>query len=223
MKTLKQILTTLRTHTNWGFPLFSQINTTNKGEILGICHRGQRREAEEVVQNLYVLLKSKFGSEVKVWFTTEVVRASADTSWNSTSLTITNNGYDTEFRDIYSDKYHTQRYSCSDAHLAAKIQAGATAEDLDEYICDSDSLESDESDSENKHTEQFQFDIDNMFNPDPVIRAGLHFDSASVKSNATGGTNATQLAGTPEEPLNQTNLADSSASAQQTGVSDDPA
>ena len=223
LKTLKQILTTLRTHTNWRFPLFSQINTTKKGEILGICHQGQRREAEEVVQNLYVLLKSKYGSEVKVWFASEVVKDSADISWNSTNLTITNNGYGNEIRDIYSDKYHTQRYSCSDAHLAAKIQAGATASDLEEYICDLDSLDDSVSDTEGNQPDKWQFDIDNMFNPDPVIRAGLHFDSASVKSNATGGTDATQLAAMQEEPIQQNNLADFSASARQTGVDDDVA
>ena len=223
LKTLKQILTTLRTHTNWRFPLFSQINTTKKGEILGICHQGQRREAEEVVQNLYVLLKSKYGPEVKVWFASEVVKDSADISWNSTNLTITNNGYGNEIRDIYSDKYHTQRYSCSDAHLAAKIQAGATATELEEYICDSDSLDDSVSDTEGNQPEQWQFDIDNMFNPDPVIRAGLHFDSASVKSNATGGTNATQLAEMQEEPIQQQTPAEISASAQQTGVDNDAA
>ena len=62
-----------------------------------------------------------------------------------------------------------------------------------------------------------------MFNPEPVIRAGLHFDSASVKSNATGGTDATQLAAMQEEPIQQNNLAEFSASARQTGVNDDVA
>ena len=37
-KTLKQILTTLYTKNNWTFPLFSQINKTKLGEIVGICH-----------------------------------------------------------------------------------------------------------------------------------------------------------------------------------------
>ena len=126
--------------------------------------------------------KSKFGFLQK-W--SKKIRPTSHGT-RATNLTITNNGYDTEIRDIYSDKYHTQRYSCSDAHLAAKIQAGATASDLEEYICDSESLDSSVSDTEGNQHEKFQFDIDNIFNPEPVIRAGLHFDSASVKSNATG-------------------------------------
>ena len=123
----------------------------------------------EVVQHLYLLLRSKYGDKVKAWFSSDVVRDSADISWNSTNLTITNNGYGSDQIDIYSDLYHSQRYSCLDAHLASKIQAGAKATDLEEYLCNFHSIDNSDSDTECNHTYKLQFDIDNMFNPDPVI------------------------------------------------------
>ena len=172
----------------------------------------------EVIQHLYVLLQSKYGDDVKAWFSSDVVRESADISWNSTNLTITNDGYGSEQINTYLDLYHSQRYSCSDAHLTSKIQAGAKATDLEEYLCNSDSINNSDSDTKCNHTEKWQFDIDKMFNPDPVIQAGLHFDSASVKSNATGGTGATILAGVPEESIQNKNPAEPSASVQQTGL-----
>lgn len=64
----RQILVTMRTSTDWDTTIFTQVNRTNEGVIVGICHENKYQEALRYSQFLYTLMKSKFGKIAEKWF-----------------------------------------------------------------------------------------------------------------------------------------------------------
>ena len=80
--TLRRILMTMRTTKDLDTCIFTQIHTNFQRKAVVVCHKNELKEAQILIEFLYVFLKAKFGLEVNKWFETETIVAAQDLDFN---------------------------------------------------------------------------------------------------------------------------------------------
>jgi len=192
--TLRQVLTCLRTKICWEVPLFTQVHYWNeKDTYIGICHKKQHEEAKNIIRVLPTLLKERFGNKIEAWFEDETLaQASFNQFDDHTKKVITNSFCD------YAHFAEGANTNLSDAEIQNLRNEGRLEDELNRYQeeYEDESVDSDTEEKEDniKASEEWVFNLEDMFKLEPAIRAGPHRDQDSLATNATGASQASRLA-----------------------------
>ena len=224
--TLWQILSTIRSKTDplYREPLFSQSNTTWKGNTVGIVHKNEEEEAKQLINNLCPLMQFFFGPEADDWFDDVTLEVNDSVVYDPESMRVVNKfgRVDADDNDecILKDMHY--KLAGMSTPIIRKLQNEGKS--LEENIADNqdnstidsdrslDSLEQkeklDESDEE-MNEQEYTFDLSKMINFEPPLGVGPHKDKYEIRSqktNASGFTTASKyvadLTG-EEEPSEQ--------------------
>ena len=194
--TLRQLLTSLRTHKCWKVPIFTEVRYwKRKEEYIGICHRNECAEAQLIVENLPTLCIARLGEKAREWFTCSKLETLDQITFDHTSKKIINNS---ECEYGFLDR-GVSRYS--EAELEAlRIQGLEALEEVletarDELSSIDDSINEDKRarNVEEEFEREYIFELNYIFNLTPPIREGPHRSGDTLATLATNASQATKM------------------------------
>ena len=188
--TLRQILASLRTRTDWTESLFNSIDTDWAGITYGICHKDYKNEATQIVQNLLPLLRARFDKKVDSWFEGETIELCKGVSYDSNSKQIvleverSSDVVDPEvlaLKNLSLSKYKILKKSGMTDKQILEISDDDSSIDPEDY----EYLEDEQIDQMGKEEVEIEFDLQHMFNSAPALNTGAHKLCASVSGSMT--------------------------------------
>lgn len=209
--TIRQILTTVKTSSNWRESLFNQINTTWTGDTVAICHKSEEHEANQFIQNLLPLMRGFFGKDtIDHFFEDDVIEANENIEVDFQTHKIVDKS-----NSQIDDLSMFQFMGISQATLRTAREQGMTDEEI-RRLQEEESLdEHGDMDNEwgfvateDEPKEEWVFDLSKIFDSAPTINLGPHNEEASLASNRTdtsmytNTTNTNQNAVTTEHKKN---------------------
>ena len=209
--TIRQILTTVKTSSNWRESLFNQINTTWTGDTVAICHKAEEHKANQFIQNLLPLMRGFFGSDtIDHFFEDDVLEANENIEVDFKTHKIVDKS-----NSQIDDLSMFQFMGISQATLRTAREQGKTDEEI-RRLQEEESLD-EQGDMDNEWgfvatedepKEEWVFDLSKIFDPAPTINLGPHNEEVSLASNRTdtsmytNTTNTNQNAVTTEHKKN---------------------
>ena len=198
--TLEVLLMCMRTRKHWAAPLISQVGRDRDGRIQVVVHKNNYQEASSVTEHLYILLKAKFGENVKEFFTDTALIAAQGSAYDSETMRI-------KEEENNDDDYLPDITFYTKPELLAAKERGLDIEESDE---DDDSMNyeflTEGKDLsylgyDEKEDIQYEFDIENIFQMEPTVKMSNQFDDGS-NTYDTGLTNATAILAEESEDSN---------------------